>query len=147
MLATHMRLPILAFDDELVEKLQENFDGQVICQLDLHADWNAIEEALGLYRELSGDVGGYLCERLSEDDAFELAVEELRNHLGDSLKATAAPARKVGEAKPNPGMLNFKYLTWDLASVVCEYAKQHVLQPGVVREVCERALLLVASPG
>jgi len=146
MLATHMRLPLLAFDDELVERLQENFDGQVIWQLDLHADWPAIEEALGLYRELSSDVGGYLCERLSEDNAFERAVEELRSHLGDTLKATAAPARKVGQAKPNPGMLNFKYLTWDLTTVVCEYSKQHVLQPEVVREVCERALLLVASP-
>ena len=146
MLATHMRLPLLAFDDELVERLQENFDGQVIWQLDLHADWPAIEEALELYRELSRDIGEYLCERLSEDDAFERAMEELRSHLGDILKATATSARKVGQAKPNPGMLNFKYLTWDLTSVVCEYAKQHVLQPEVVREVCERALLLVASP-
>jgi hypothetical protein len=146
MLATHMRLPLLAFDDELVERMQENFDGQVMWQLDLHANWSAIGEALEFYRELSVDIGGYLFERLSEDDAFELALVELRNRVVDSPQATTVLAKKVDQAKSNPGMLNFKYLTWDLTSVVCEYAKQHVLQPEVLREVCERALLLVASP-
>jgi len=29
---------------------------------------------------------------------------------------------------------------------VREYVQQHVLQPEVVRELCERTLLLVASP-
>jgi len=146
MLAAHMRLPLLAFDDEPVDRLQENVDGRVIWQLDAHADWLAMREALELYRELSSDVGGYLSQRLGEDDALQNAAEELRRCRGDSLQATAAAVRRLGQAKPNPGTLNFRYLTWDLTPIVREYVQQHVLQPEVVRELCERALLLVASP-
>jgi hypothetical protein len=146
MLATHMRLPLLAFDNELVERLEENFDGRVVQQLDLHADWSSIEEALDLYRRFSEVIGGYLCERLNEDDSFDSAIVELESHLEDYSKSGTESGKKVVQTKPDPGMLNFKYLIWDLTPVVCEYSRQHVLQPEIVREVCERALLLLATP-
>jgi hypothetical protein len=146
MLAAHMQLPLFAFDDEFVGRLQEHIRARVIWQLDAHADWLAMREAFELYRELSSDIGGYLNQRLDEDDAIQNAVEELRRCRGDNLQATTAAVRKLSQAKPNPGTLNFKYLTWDLMPVVREYVQQHVLQPEVVRELCERMLLLVASP-
>jgi len=146
MLAAHMRLPLLAFDDEPIDRLRESVDAQVMWQLDAHADWLAMREALELYRELSSDIGGYLSQRLSEDDAIQSAVEELQKCRGDSLQATAAAVRRLGQARPNPGTLNFRYLTWDLTPIVREYVQQHVLQPEVVRELCERVLLLIANP-
>ena len=146
MLAAHMQLPLLAFDGEFVDRLQEHFYARVIWQLDAHADWLAMREAFELYRELSSDIGGYLNQRLNEDDAIRSAVEELRRCRGDNLQVTTAAVRRLSQAKPNPGTLNFKYLTWDLMPIVREYVQQHVLQPEVVRELCERVLLLVASP-
>lgn len=146
MLAAHMQLPLLTFDGELIDRLHEQVNARVIWQIDAHADWLAMREALELYQELSSDVGGYLSQRLSEDNAIRSAVDELRRHRGNSLQAMTATVRRLGQAKPNPGTLNFKYLIWDLMPIVRDYVQQHVLQPEVVRELCERVLLLVVNP-
>ncbi|MDI6819831.1 MAG: hypothetical protein QMC89_02860 [Candidatus Hodarchaeaceae archaeon] len=105
-----------------------------------------MREVLEFYLELSVDLGGYLSKRLDERGAFEGTVEELRRCNEDSLRAVTAAVGKLNQAKQNPGLLNFRYIAWDLMPMVREYAEQHVLQPEVLRELCERALLLIASP-
>lgn len=146
MLAAHMKLPLLALDGELVERFQENFDAQTLWQLDAHADWLAVREALGLYRELASDFGSYLYQHLNDEGAFRSLVDELRKCRGDNLRAVTAAVRRLSQARANPGVLSLEYLALDLAPVVGEYLEQHVLSPEIVRELCERMLLLVARP-
>lgn len=146
MLAAHLGLPLLAFDAELADELDDHVNARTVWQLEAHADWLAMREVLEFYLELSVDLGGYLSKRLDERDALEGAVEELRRCNGDGLRAVTAAVGKLNQAKQNPGLLNFRYLAWDLTPMVREYAEQHVLQPEVLRELCERALLLIASP-
>jgi len=106
----------------------------------------ALREALELYRELASDVGNYLCKSLNDGRTSENLIDELRSWRGDSMRAVTTAVRKLSQTRTNPGELNFRYITWDLTPILREYLKQHVLQPEVVRELCERALLLVASP-
>ncbi len=146
MLAAHIRLPLLTFDEGVVERLREHVGARTLWQLDAHSDWSALREALELYRELAGDVGSYIYKNLNDGHAFEGLVDELRKQRGDSLRATTTAVRKLSQACANPGGLSFRYVTWDLTPLLREYLGQHVLQPEVVRELCERALLLVANP-
>ncbi len=146
MLAAHLRLPLLTFDEGVVERLRGHVGARTLWQLDVHADWLALRETLELYRELASDVGSYLHKNLNDGHAFEGLVDELRKQHGDSLRGVTAAMRKLSQTSTNPGGLSFKYVTWDLTPLMQEYLEQHVLQPEVVRELCEQALLLVASP-
>ncbi len=146
MLAAHLRLPLLTFDEGVVERLRNHVGARTLWQLDAHADWLALREALELYRELASDVGSYLHKNLNDGHAFEGLVDELRKQRGDSLRGVTAAMLKLSQTSTNPGGLSFKYVTWDLTPLMQEYLEQHVLQPEVVRELCEQALLLVASP-
>jgi len=107
---------------------------------------HVVPQALELYRELASDVGSYLHKNLNDGHAFEGLVDELRKQRGDSLRGVTAAMLKLSQTSTNPGGLSFKYVTWDLTPLMHEYLEQHVLQPEVVRELCEQALLLVASP-
>ncbi len=146
MLAAHLRLPLLTFGEELVERLQEHVGARTLWRLDAHADGLALREALELYRELAADVGGYIGKYLKNGGTFEGLVGEIRRQRGDDMRAVTAAVQKLGQARANPGELSLKYVAWDLTPILREYLEQHVVQPEVVRELCERALLLVASP-
>jgi hypothetical protein len=146
MLAAHLRLPLLTFDEGVVERLREHVGARTLWRLDAHSDWLALREALELYHELASDVGSYLYKNLGDGCAFDGLVGELRKQRGDSLRSVTAVVRKLSQARTNPGELSLRYVGWDLTPLLREYLEQHVLQPEIVRELCERALLLVASP-
>ncbi len=146
LLATHLKLPLLAFDGELLERLRNHVGAQTLWRMETHADWLAMQEALELYRELASDVGSYLHQRLTDANAFDGLVEDLRKCRGNDIQAVTAAVRKLSQAKANPGVLGLEYLAMDLTPVLREYLEQHVVSPEIVRELCERTLLLVASP-
>ena len=146
MLAAHLQLPFLTFDDEPLRRLQEHVEARAFWVLDFHADESALREAIQLYRGLVTDVGSYLSRRLNNGEGLEGLVEELRKNRLDSLRVVTAEIRKLGQAQANPGELSMMYTTWNLTPLLREYLEQHVVQPEVVRELCERALLLVAGP-
>jgi hypothetical protein len=146
LLAAHLKLPLLTFDDGLLERMRQHIGAHTIWQLDAHADWLAMREALELYRELASDVGSYLHNNIEGAETFENLSGELRRCRGENLQAVAQAVRKLSQARTNPGELSFKYIALDLMPVVRSYVEQHVLQQEVVRELCERTLLLIASP-
>lgn len=146
MLAAHLQLPFLTFDDEPLRRLQEHIEARTFWVLDFHADESALCEAIQLYRGLLADVGNYLGRRLNNGEEYEHMIEELRKNRWDSLRAATAEIRKLGQARANPGELSMMYTTWNLTPLLREYLEQHVVQPEIVRELCERALLLIAVP-
>lgn len=143
MLAAHLRLPLLAFDGELMDELCEHLDARTVWRLEAHADRPSMGRALELYRELSSCMGEYLDRHLSEGDAFEDALEEIRRGEGDLRVAATGEVRQAGQ---NPGRLSFVCVAWDLTPMLREYAEQHLLQPKVLRELFERTLLLIMIP-
>lgn len=146
LLATHLKLPLLTFDNGLLERMRQHICAHTLWQLDAHADWLAMREALELYRELANYVGSYLHNNIECAETFENLSNELKRCRGENLQAVTQAVRKLSQARTNPGTLSFKYIALDLTPVVRGYVEQHVLQPEVVRELCERTLLLVASP-
>ncbi len=145
LLASHLKLPLLTFDDGLVRRLEQHLEAQALWQIEAHADWPALREALELYRELASDVGSYLSQHM-EEGAFEGLADAIHGSRGEGMRAVTEAVRRLSQARTNPGALHLDYLALNVEPVVREYAKQHVLQPEVVRELCERTLLLVASP-
>ncbi|MFH1821198.1 MAG: hypothetical protein ABH852_01980 [Methanobacteriota archaeon] len=146
MLAAHLQLPLLTFSEEFAERLQEHVGARTIWQMDVHASRVSLQAALDLYRELASDLGGYLGRHLNNEAEFGGLVEELRRLHLDNLKTATTLVHKLNQAQINPGKLGLAYMAWDMMPILREYLKQHVVQPEVVRELCERALLLVASP-
>jgi len=146
LLATHLKLPLLTFDDGLLERMRQHIGAYTLWQLDAHADWSAIRGVLELYRELTSDVGSYLHDNIEGAETFENLSSELGRCRGENLQAVAQAARRLSQARTNPGVISFKYVALDLMPVVRGYVEQHVLQQEAVRELCERVLLLVASP-
>ena len=146
LLATHLKLPLLTFDDGLLERMRQHIGAHLLWQLDAHADWLAMREALELYRELASDVGSYLHNNIEGVEAFENLSSELRRCRGENLQAVTEAVRRLSQARTNPGALSFKYIALDLMPVVRGYVEQHVLQQEVIRELCERTLLLIVNP-
>jgi len=146
MLAAHLQLPLLTFGEEFAERLQEHVGARQVWQLDVHADRMSLQTALNLYRELASDLGGYLGRHLNNGAEFDGLVEELKRLRLDGLKTATASVQKLGQAWVNPGKLSLTYLAWDMMPILREYLKQHVVQTDVVRGLCERSLLLIATP-
>lgn len=145
LLATHLKLPLLTFDDGLLDRMRQHIGAHLLWQLDAHADWLVMREALELYRELASDVGSYLHNNIEGAETFENLSSELRRCRGENLQAVTEAVRRPSQARTNPGALSFRYVAPDLVPVVRGHVEQHVLQPEVVRELCERVLLLIAN--
>jgi hypothetical protein len=145
LLAAHMRLPLLTFRDELIRQLEEYARARGLWELKSHMDWLATREILELYRELQVDVGGSLCQHISGDFTGD-PFDEIQKRNESKLRSTAQAVERISQGQTNRGRLNFKCLTWGLVPVAREYLEQRVLQPETVRRICERALLLIASP-
>ncbi len=146
MLAAHLQLPLLTFGEEFTERLQEHVGARNVWKIDVRADSGSLRAALNLYSELAADLGGYLSRHLNNGADFGALVEELRRLRMDSLKEAAASVRKMGAARTNPGTLDLTYVAWDIMPLLREYLKQHVVAPEVVHDLCQRTLLLIASP-
>ncbi|MEW6592330.1 MAG: hypothetical protein AB1305_01375 [Candidatus Hadarchaeota archaeon] len=134
MLAAHLKVPYLSFGEEPLEQLQEHFGAKVFGQLEVSGGWRGFKEALGAYRELAADVGAKVGECISNGGSFDEVVKDFG---GD------------GQKRGNGGATNgleFRCVAWDLTPILKEYLGDRVVQPETVQELCERSLLLVASP-
>ncbi|KXB09668.1 hypothetical protein AKJ35_00200 [candidate division MSBL1 archaeon SCGC-AAA833F18] len=71
-----------------------------------------------------------------------------RVRKGKDFKRLLLPSstQKISQKQTNPGTLNFRCLAWDIQPSIREYLDQHVLEPRIIRELCERALILTAQP-
>ncbi len=146
LLAAHMRLPLLAFSDGIVERLEEHIGTRVLWELETRANSLTTREILELYREFLSDIGSGLYRSIDNGGSFEGPIEEVQRCYKDKLSTTTKAVEQISRGQRNPSVLSFRYLAWDLLPVAREYLEQHVLQPEVIRGLCERALLLVATP-
>ena len=145
MLASHLNLPLFTFAEEPVKRLQEHFGARTLWELDIRGNWLSLRDEISRYRELASDVGDYLDQRMGDEGAFDGLVKNIGGLCRGIPNGAAAKVEGREPAKDNPGRLKIEFVAWDLLSILREYLNQHVLQPEIVRNLCERALLMVAS--
>ncbi len=146
LLAAHMRLPLLTFSDEIAEQLEEHVGTQELWEFKTRVNSLTMREILELYWELLSDTGSSLYRSISDGGSFEGPIGEIQERFNDKLRVTSKAIEQISRGQKNTSLLSFRYLAWDLLPAAREYLEQHVLQPEVIRELCERALLLIATP-
>jgi len=145
MLASHLGMPLFTFADEPMERLQEHFGARTLWELDIHGNWLYLMDEISRYRELASDIGGYLDRRMAEERAFDGLVKDIARQCRLIPKKGAVKVEGREPAKTNPGRLKVEFIVWNLLPILREYLSQHILPPEIVRDLCERALLMVAS--
>lgn len=145
-LAAHLQLPILTFDEQLVERISEEIGIQTVGSFEAHANWLAIRDVLELYREISFDSGRCFQRQLEDGGNFPRTVREIENSFEERFSTTEESVEEVSQGQTNPGTLEFRYIFWDIIPSVREYHDQNIVPPETIRGICERAVLLVARP-
>ncbi|MGC8816895.1 MAG: hypothetical protein ACP5PX_03700 [Candidatus Hadarchaeum sp.] len=145
MLAAYLKMPILTFGDQLIERLSDHLGAKTIWRLDVHPDRGSLLTAIDLYWELASDLGSYLSRHQNNGVEFEVLVEELRRIKLDSLRMRTARMLKNSPQPPGSGSLNLAYVGWDITTIMREYLEQKIIPPEVARGLYEKSLLLIAS--
>jgi hypothetical protein len=135
MLAAHLKVPLLSFEEEPLKRLRERLGAKVLQRTEISGDWRGFKEALNNYRKLAVDVGNSVHECLNNSGSFD-----------ELVKGWDGKEWNVGKNHGTNPELEFEYVAWDLIPVLREYLNERVLQPEIVHELCERTLLLIARP-
>jgi hypothetical protein len=135
MLSAHLKVPLLSFEEEPLKHLQECFGAKVLRRAEISSDWRGFKEALKNYRRLAVDVGNSVNECLNNGGSFDELVKGWDEKGSNAEKSLGMNSE-----------LEFEYVAWNLIPILCEYLEERVFQPEVVRELCERTLLLIARP-
>lgn len=145
-LSTHLRLPLLTLDEEIIERLSKHVEAYSLWSIKTHPNWLSTREILELYREFMLEAGAQLNDQIKERNSFEQTLSEVKNEREERLQKTTSSIQKISQGKANPGTLKFQCLAWNILPSIREYLNQHVLEPEVIRELCERTLILTAQP-
>lgn len=143
LLAAHLQLPLLTFSGELVDRLNDSVGIRKLLELESPADRHSLLRALELYSDLAGEVGGYLDRRLKGGE--NKLIEKIMG-LNLEAKMSAIASGGFGRAASGRGRLKLGYIAWDIMPVLREYLEQHIIRDEVLRYLCERTILLIASP-
>jgi hypothetical protein len=147
MLSSHLEVPLFTLDDEPVQRVQDCFEGRKLLQMEVDESDLTLRDAIWRYSEFSSHVGNFLDQKLNERDAFKDLVEQVCGQRKYISKAVSRETRGPRQTASNPGRVKVEFVVWNLVPILREYITQHVLQQEVVRDLCGKSLLLVASPG
>lgn len=146
LLAAHLQLPILTFDDGLIERISEEIGVQTMRRFEAHANWLALRDALELYRELSFVSGKQFRKQLENGNTFPKTVQKIKKSNEKNFKATEKSVQKISQGQTNPGTLQLQYLAWDTIPSIREYYEQNIFPDKIIRQICEKNVLLIAKP-
>jgi len=142
LLGSHMHLPVLAFDDGLVDVIKGNLPVKELWQVEFQMGWPALINLLRFYRKFQFEVGEHVY-RWIENGGGNCRGE---SQLGDRGQ------RKINEvvggvvSTANNGSFRFRCLMLDFRPIVEEYLREGVLQRNIARELCRLMLSLLATP-
>ncbi|MBS3815214.1 MAG: hypothetical protein KGY45_01475 [Hadesarchaea archaeon] len=145
-LSTHLRLPLLTFDEKVTERLSENIQTHLLWKIKTHANWLTIREISEFYREFLFETGSRLNQEMDEELSFVNTLKGIKDERKEKFQKISKSIQKISQNQSNPGNLEFQCLAWDITSTIQDYSHQHILEPESIRELCERSLLLVAKP-
>ncbi len=146
MLGAHLQLPVLTFDEKLVERISKEIGIITLHKIKAHPDWLTLRNILELYRELSFGAGKCFHEQIDNGKTFPKIIREIESEYRETVKKTSETIKEKSQKQANPGHLKFHYLAWDILPDLKEYYEQNILPPETMKQICERTTLLIATP-
>lgn len=146
LLAAHLQLPILTYDDNLLGRISDRIGTKIIKRFEADSNWLNIRELLNLYREISFRSGKEFLEQLENGLDFEDTVKEIKNSSRKNIKTSTKSMKQVNDNNGDSEKLEFKYVAWDILPSLHEYYKQKIFQKEIFRQACERSIILMAKP-
>lgn len=146
LLGAHLQLPVLVPDEELVERISKEIGTRTIQSFEVHADWLSMRRILNIYREVSFRSGKRLPKQLENGCSFLEVIEEIKGDFEKAISSAGKSAREIIEGRDNPGTLQFRYIIWNIAPYIRDYFEEKIVQPKVIRHICERGVFLAAKP-
>lgn len=146
LLAAHLQLPILTFDENLIDRISKEIGIQTIYHLETHPNWLSIRNILELYRELSYTSGKIYHKKLENSYSFPKATEKLKKNHEKNIKKTIKSLREINNKNNRKEPLQFIYAAWDIIPSIQEYYDQNIVLPEVIQQICERCTLLISKP-
>lgn len=145
-LATHLQLPILTFDANLMDRVSEEIGMLTIENFTTYSNWMNIKNVLKLYRELSFKSGELFKDRLENGKTFPETTRELKRSQKNYFRKVENSFKKAENEEENSGKIEFGYITWDIVPSIQDYYEQNIVTSKILRQICEKCILLVASP-
>lgn len=145
-LAAHLQLPILTYDKNLIDRVSDEIGIQSIQSFETHTNQLVIRKLLELYREVSSQYSKFLQEQLENGGNLPKAMREIRKAYKEKFKTAGESALKTSREQSNPRILEFQYIGWAILSSIREYYEENIIQEDLMREICERGILLIANP-
>lgn len=145
-LATHLQLPILTFDENLMDRISEEIGVLTIKSFTIYSNWMNIKNVLKLYRDLSFKSGKLFKDRLENGKTFPKATRELKRSQKNYFRKVENSFKKAENGGENSGKIEFSYITWDIVPSIQDYYEQNIVTSKILRQICEKCILLIASP-
>ncbi|MFP4005475.1 MAG: hypothetical protein ACLFUR_02005 [Candidatus Hadarchaeia archaeon] len=142
MLSTHLKLPILTYDEELMKKISRTIGIRRINQIKTSTDWLSISRILEAYRTLSFDAGKKFYQAIDENNPFPKIKKKISSSIDSKLTEISDSTENSSEDSSET--LKFKYFIWNIFPFIREYHRQRILEPETTRQICERCALLIA---
>lgn len=146
LLAAHLQLPILTFDENLIERISKEIGIQTIYHLETHPNWLTIRNILELYRELSHTSGKIYHKQLENGNSFPKATKKIKKNHENDIKTTIKSLKEINNKNNTKETLQFIYAAWDIIPSIQEYYDQNIVLPEVIQQICERCTLLISKP-
>lgn len=145
-LAAHLQLPILTFDANLVERIAEEIGIRTVDRFRTHSNWMNIRNMLQLYRELSFQSGKFFQKQLENGNTFPETTQELIEFNKTHMDKTRESFQEVEGGGNDSKRMELRYLTWDIIPSIRDYYDQNIVSSKTIQQICEKCVLLVASP-
>ncbi len=145
-LAAHLQLPILTFDENLIDRVSEEIGVHTLENFTVYSNWMNIKNVLRLYRQLSFKSGKLFKEQLENGRSFPKTTRELRDSQKNFFRKVEESFQEVDNEEEDSGKIEFSYITWDILPSVQDYYEQNIVAPKTLRQICDKCILLIASP-
>lgn len=146
MLGAHLQMPILTFDSELIERISQEIGIMKITEVSTNPNWITLRNILEIYREILFTCGKKFHENLDDNKTFPQITTSIEREIMNKVKKSKKSIKKSEKEKEERRELEFQFLTWDILPSLKEYYKQNILPPKILRKICERTSLLIATP-
>lgn len=146
LLGSHLQLPILTFDADLMGRISEEIGISTIKVLKKPAHWSSIKHILEIYRELSLDVGEKFQNQIKNGEEFGKTLREIEKENEKNFETLEVPEKVKDEEKSEGEVLRFQFIVWDIIQSIEKYSDQKIVEPDMIQNMAQKAALLVTEP-
>jgi len=146
LLAAHLQLPLLTFDENLIERISKEIGIFSLQKFKTESNWLTVRNILELYRELLFSSGKRFYKLLENGGNFDEVVKKIKKTEKDNIKSIKESIKENNTKNGSEREIEFHYLGWNIIPSIQDYYDQNILTPEDLRRICERCILLIANP-